>query len=786
MDENKTTRTIPDAETDRTIVIPRDTSDSAPAPNAAETDRTIVIPRETPAPAPNAAEKPETRTVAVTPGWTRHSILGDLGQFLFPHHRTVVDETMELLQKGASGKNEEEEEAEDTAPKFTEHLADVKERYDVAGQPFAEGGQGRISRAVDRALGCEIAMKSLHDRLCTDNHARDDFMNEAKLTASLDHPAIIPIHGLFGDGGNGMHLAMKLISGHTLSAYLKNIVKIYEDKGIRHFDEPRSLRNRLEIFLKICEALEYAHARKIIHRDLKLENVMIGKHRETYVTDWGLAMHLKDAENLKKINGTPGFIAPEVLTTHKADVRSDIYSLGIILFELVTLSPAFSDTDLAALLNRVKAGQHAPLRHRFGCRIDADLKAIIRKAIAVDPERRYQTVGDFSEDIRRYLTNRETIANPDNIFGKVCRWGVNHRRGMLLATMTVLLLGIASVARMLHKEILWTQERRFRDHAVGDAYGKVVFTTNRLEKRLSDIETRLEQMRLNMLFSNLKVKTQSRDGWKLFVPLETYRTAPPASYQYAKSYGHPVDPNGICAINYLTNRPVVPENLKHFGNTALYMREAVLNTRRVAISEKEAETKLLEVGSPLRKIYFSLADGTFALYPGGTAEFPPGYHPPSRPWYKQAMEADGRIIWCGPYEDSGVHKDQMLTCTVRIDADKKFVGIAAVDFSLTMLAHQLLDPTDDSAKYVLEKMLIAPSGKVIFRMVPPERKTKPFSDDELIRRMLKKKFGTLLTKSEDGEVLLAFAYVDSINVLYVESLDMASLVARQRLLGNEE
>ena len=789
MDENKTTRTIPDNETDRTIVIPRDTSGSAPASHAAENneDRTIVIPHDRPAPdsaaAPHA-EKPKDRTVTVTSGWTRHSILGDLAQFLFPHQRTVVDETMELLR---SGDGKEEDEAEETMPEFTEHLADVKERYDVADKPFAEGGQGRIHKAVDRALGCEIAMKSLHDRLCTDSHARDDFLNEAKLTASLDHPAIIPIHGLFGDGGNGMHLAMKLISGHTLSAYLKNIVKIYEDKGIRRFDEARSLRNRLEIFLKVCEALEYAHARKIIHRDLKLENIMIGKHRETYVTDWGLALHVKDAENLKKINGTPGFIAPEVLTTHKADTRSDIYSLGIILFELVTLSPAFSDTDLAALLNRVKAGKHAPLRHRFGCRIDADLKAIIRKAIAVDPERRYQTVGDFSEDIRRYLTNRETIANPDHLFGKICRWGVNHRRGMLLATMTVLLLGIASVARMLHKEILWTQERRVRDHAVGTAYGNVVVTTNRLENRLNDIETRLEQLRLNMLFSNLKVKTPNQDGWKLFVPLETYRDAPPASYQYAKSYGHPIDPNGICAINFLTKRPVVPEELKYFSNTATYMREAALNTRRTAIPEKDAEAKLLKEGSPVRKVYFALADGTFALYPGSTADFPPGYHPPSRPWYEQAMKGAGHIVWCGPYEDSGVHKEQMLTCAVRIDsADRKYIGIAAVDFSLTMLAQQLLDPADDSAKYVLEKMLIDPSGKVIFRMVPPERNTKPFSDDELIRRMLKKKFGTLLTQKDGREVLLAFAYVDSINVLYVESLDMASLVARQRLLGDEE
>ena len=165
MDEQKTTRIISENDTDRTIVIPRDETGAAPATPAAH-------------PEPNTAPVPP-------PNWTRHSILGDLGQFLFPHHRTVVDETIELIR---NGKTEEDKEDEETAD-FTEHLADVHDRYDIAEKPFAEGGQGRISKAVDRALGCEIAMKSLHSRLCGDDHARGDFLNEAKLTASLDHPA---------------------------------------------------------------------------------------------------------------------------------------------------------------------------------------------------------------------------------------------------------------------------------------------------------------------------------------------------------------------------------------------------------------------------------------------------------------------------------------------------------------------------------------------------------------------------------------------------------------------
>ena len=482
MDE-KTTLPEPDASesaADRTVLLEPDASESA-------ADRTIVIPADAP-PRPRDTDPvpaPEPDAAGNTQDWKHLSILSDLGSFLFPR-RSVVDDTLEIIRDAKF--------AEDKAalPASGCELEDVARRYDVAPKPFASGGQGRISKAVDRALGCEVALKSLHDKFRGDEHARNNFLREAKLTAALDHPSIIPIHGLYGDDDNGMHLAMKMISGHTLSEYLKNIATVYRKKGIGRFNEAKSLRNRIEILLKVCEAVEYAHARKIIHRDLKPDNIMIGRHRETYVTDWGLATHLDEARALSKVDGTPGYLAPEVLIERRADVRSDIYSLGIILFELTTLSPAFPDADLGALLKLVKAGRIRPIRHRFQCRIDADLKAIIRKAVNFDPARRYRSVAEFSEDLRRYLTNDETIARPDGLFGKVCRWSMNHRRGMLLIIMTLLLLGIAGVARTLYKEMRWSVERRLRDNAAGAVYANVSATANLLGKDLEGIENKLE------------------------------------------------------------------------------------------------------------------------------------------------------------------------------------------------------------------------------------------------------------------------------------------------------
>ena len=739
----------------------------------AGSDRTIVIPAE-------ELEKPQ---FAVPPPpeerETRRSILSDLGNFLFPR-RSVVDETIELIREGVSA------EAGDGGIRSESETppCDVNAQYSLEERPFASGGQGGLFRATDRSLGCGVAVKSLHEKLCSDEHARGNFLNEARITAALDHPAVIPIHGIFGDRKNGLHLSMKLISGHSLCEYLDSIVRVYSEKGILRFDEHKSLRNRLEIMLKVCEAVEYAHARKIVHRDLKPENIMIGKHRETYVTDWGLALPFDEARHLKKVDGTPAFIAPEVLRNRCADARSDIYSLGVILFEMVTLKPAFRDRDVAAVLRRVRSGAHASIRHRFGCRIDADLKAIIRKAIAPDPEDRYMTVSAFSEDLRRYLTGEETLARPDNPFMKVCRWSVKHRRGMLLATMTVLLLGIAGMARSLYLEMRWSTERRLRDNAVSAAYADATAAAHWLSNSMERIEYKLEQFRLNLLFSVLKLYPPDTSEERFFVPMAQYRTSPPPGFVYSESYRQPIDFDGASVLYYRGKKPA-GDYFRHFAEIARYMRESLREPRPNGTVPTRED--LRRSGSPIRFIYFALADGVYACHPGGD-EYGADYYPPNRPWYRRAMEGAGRIVWSAPYRDSGRQGELVITCSTALyGADRKFVGVGAIDFSLTQMASELLKPESRLARFTREKMLINADGEVIFRMSPPGRAVaKPFDDAVLIRRMVRRKFGTLLTETDGRETVLAFAYLDPINVIYVESLDLAPLVEDLRKVAAVE
>ena len=706
------------------------------------------------------------------------SVFSGLGKRLFPGRLTVVDDTI-----GVS--NAEEESGGAAKNPDIEKLTSVLEHYRIDPSPIAHGGQGVLSKATDLALGCEIAVKSLREKFCGDENARGSFLNEAKLTASLDHPAIIPIHGLFSDEKNGMHLAMKLIKGHTLAGYLKSVVTAYERGGVEKFDEHRSIINRIEIMLRVCDAVSYAHSRGIIHRDLKLENIMIGKHRETYVTDWGIAMNVKDAAHLKKITGTPGFIAPEVLMAHRADTRSDIYSLGVMLFELVTLTPAFDDKDLNVIIHRVKHGQPAPLRHRFGCRIDADLAAIIRKAMNFDPDQRYQTVDQFSEDLRRYLTHEETVANPDHLFAKFARWGVNHRRGMLITVMLAMLLGIGSSAYSLQKEIRGSMNRRYREHAVAAVYRETVNSANGIGRQMDKIESRLEQLRMNIFFSSMKIGKADEAAVGLFVPIETYRgEKPPATFVYSEAYGHPVDTDGVAVFNTAGGK-VDMENLRYFGNTAACMREALLGEQEFGRNSRQM---LLSSGGIVKKAYFSLADGTFACYPGSRDDFPPGYDPKTRVWYRQALEAPGRMIWSEPYVDSGVRRESVITCSIAIyGADGKFIGVAGMDFSLSKLAEQLFAPRHRYTRFTLETLLIDNAGTILYRMTPPENRWRGHVvDDETAKRILRRRHGTMIVETGGRELLMAFSYIDWIGLMYVECLDMGGLVDFQKSVTVEE
>ena len=318
----------------------------------------------------------------------------------------------------------------DVSPHLESSLDEVDAKYAILTE-FAEGGTAAVSIARDRNLRRLVAVKSLKKDAENRQEKLDAFITEAKVTAQLDHPGIIPIYGLFRDKEDGIHLVMKLVDGKTLREYLHNLALNYRVRGIEAINEEIQLRKRLELFLRVCDTISYAHHRNVIHRDLKPENIMIGKYMEVFVMDWGLAKVISQDERPQPpnsaISGTARYFAPEVLQKKPLDLRSDIFTLGLILQEIVTLQDAVKGNDVRELIDNILKGNIAPIEHRFNHKIDKSLCAIIQKATAYAPQDRYQTVDALSEDLRHYMGGLSITARPDNILDRLKRFFLANR-----------------------------------------------------------------------------------------------------------------------------------------------------------------------------------------------------------------------------------------------------------------------------------------------------------------------------------------------------------------------
>lgn len=315
------------------------------------------------------------------------------------------------------------------------------------------GGHGAVFSAREPGLSREIALKILRPEFRNNSRYLDSFIREARITAQIGHPNIIPVHhlGVFDDVG--VYFTMKRVEGETLRSLLKKL-QSGDEACLREY----SLSRRLEIFLDIGHGVAFAHSRGIIHRDLKPANVMVGEYGEVLVMDWGLAEYHEEkdtadpgsklqlpqipetagdgeeereqlAANQARISGTPAYMAPEQAQGQlwAIDEKSDQYGLGAILYSLLTLEAAPFDTamDTDELLKRVVAGRFvAPRKRAPRQRIPLELEAIVLKAMSTRKSERYPTVLAMLKDVRDYLDNNPVSAYSNSLFyrfRKLCK-----------------------------------------------------------------------------------------------------------------------------------------------------------------------------------------------------------------------------------------------------------------------------------------------------------------------------------------------------------------------------
>jgi serine/threonine-protein kinase len=272
---------------------------------------------------------------------------------------------------------------------------------------LGRGAMGRIHPATDRNLLRDVALKRLDRTLAKEAFYRDGFIAEAQITGQLEHPNIVPVHELAVSESGVPYFTMKLVQGMTFARWLAH--------GSRPPGSTERLEQGLEIFMKVCDAVAYAHHRGVIHRDLKPDNIMVGDFGQVYVMDWGLAKLTKtrpasgDYAQMEAPGpvGTPDYMAPEQARGNPAemDERSDVFGLGAILYEIVSGHRPYGDTtDQQLLIERACAGAVVPIDVAcIDIGITRQLRDVVQRSTATDPARRYQSVPELQADVQRFL-----------------------------------------------------------------------------------------------------------------------------------------------------------------------------------------------------------------------------------------------------------------------------------------------------------------------------------------------------------------------------------------------
>jgi serine/threonine protein kinase len=323
------------------------------------------------------------------------------------------------------------------------------------------GGMGIVYEAVQESLGRRVALKVLPKHSLLDPKNLERFRREAQAAAQLHHTNIVPVFGV-GEQDGLHYYVMQFIPGQGLNEIL---AEWREEQAVAATRIPPGgapdcsrWQPIAEVGVQVAEALHYAHQHGTLHRDIKPANLLLDDQGTVWVTDFGLAKSIPSllptsAEgnkgggltNTGDIVGTLQYLAPEGFGG-QIDARSDVYSLGLTLYELLTLAPPFSASNPAELLQQVSEQEPPPPR-KVNPAIPRDLETIILKATAREPNHRYPTAGELAEDLKRFLGDRPIQARRATLAERLGRWCRRNRAiaSLVLALVVVFLSGFAAV-----------------------------------------------------------------------------------------------------------------------------------------------------------------------------------------------------------------------------------------------------------------------------------------------------------------------------------------------------
>ncbi len=579
---------------------------------------------------------------------------------------------------------------------------------------FGAGGVGKVGKARDLVFDRVVAVKCLNETFRDNTEAIRSFVEECRLNAKLDHPSIVPVYDLGKDADGHWKVAMKFISGSSLKRFINTVRVTYDRKKVNAAQERHALISRLEYFLKICAVVEYCHSLKIVHGDIKPENILMGNFGEVYLMDWGCARTFGTVPEC--LSGTPNYLPPEFLENKIVTPLVDVYSLGMLLFEMTTLRRGDSCCSAAPEDSTTSCDVHDEQSYRHylpDLRIAPRIKAVIQKAVNPDPAGRYPSVAALAADVRHFIYDEEVSAAPDNLFQKFFRLIYRNRIKSILIT--------GLLFALLCGELFYSYYRANRDNEL-----RAVNTMRRLRLQgytdilATAVGRNLLQTQAQLLIfaDNLIEDVQECASGATPYPdakfydnrdYEKAETSPPGMLN-SPLYPKPV------SLAYMTR--LLPDSPSEVPQLLPDAKQFVQICSKVAgydlgssdINETRfLGRRILDPSTMIQRLFVLWANGVRYSYPGTCED--PDSDAFKRRWSSGAdLKGHRKIIWSAPYKAS---QDALrITCRYPMyGRDGRFLGVAGLELRLERLLDPLIRAHD--ADSIHELYLLDREGCVV-------------------------------------------------------------------------